>query len=86
MTVLVYTDQGPAGPCGQAAHITCPWTRVWMFDTMDDLHAWLTPRYEKMKTGGRRKPVFTICGHHNISENYSTSYEDLRSGKTKELA
>lgn len=79
MWTLVYQDQGPAGPCGQAAHITSPWTRVWLFDTMDELRAWLTPRYEELKSMGRRKPTFTFCGpHNNPTENYISYCQDMR--------
>ena len=76
---LVYTDEGAKGPCGQSAHITTPWTRVWIFDTLDKLHEWLTPKYKGMKNGGRKKPRFNYCGPRtNVTKNFIAYMEDLR--------
>jgi len=36
MTVYVnYTDQGPAGICGQSCDVTNPWNRLYIFDDYD---------------------------------------------------
>jgi hypothetical protein len=57
--MLVYSDEGPKGICGQSMNITCPWTDVYVFDSEDELYAWT--RGKTFGTG-RRKPRITVCG------------------------
>lgn len=38
---LVYTDEGPGGPCGQSCSTTSEWSRVYLFDDEDSARKWL---------------------------------------------
>ena len=36
--LVIYTDEGPAGICGQSTSITCPLVYVWAFNTEDEAY------------------------------------------------
>lgn len=34
---VIYTDDGPNGPCGQCMSITCPWTKLFIFRSYESM-------------------------------------------------
>ena len=56
---LVYTDEGPGGPCGQGMHTTSAWTRVYVFDDEDAARSWL----EKQPKTTRRRVRWAMVGN-----------------------
>lgn len=60
MIVVVYTDEGPAGPCGQAMSATRPWCRAYLFDSRQAADLYL--RDNPLPGKGRRRPRVEILG------------------------
>jgi len=54
---VVYTDQGPGGPCGQDMITTSCWTKVYLFYTEDDARKWI----ETFQFPKRKKSQVTMC-------------------------
>ena len=67
---LVYTDEGPGGPCGQSCYTTSKWTRVYLFKTEAEALKWLN-LHEKSK---RKRPDWQLCELNNASNPNTLTY------------
>ena len=54
---IVYTDQGPGGPCGQDFTTTSCWTKVYLFDSESEARVWL----DEFVIPKRKKSRITMC-------------------------
>ena len=41
MCIVLWTDKGPGGPCGQSMSITCPWAGILIFPDYDTMKSHL---------------------------------------------
>lgn len=54
---IVYTDQGPGGPCGQDCITTSCWTKVYLFNSESEARVWL----DEFVIPKRKKSRITMC-------------------------
>ncbi len=67
---LVYHDDGPAGACGQSMSTTCPWNKVYLFDSEDEMMAYAKENFATLPR--RKRPELSACypsGDINFSHN-----------------
>lgn len=66
---VVYTDNGPGGACGQDLITTSAHTRVYLFDTEDEMRKWLEYNHDKMPK--RKNSRVTACYPKGDFTNYA---------------
>lgn len=66
---VVYMDNGPKGACGQDCVTTSEHTRVYLFDTEDEMREWLKANYDKMPK--RKNSRVTCCYPKGDFTNYA---------------
>lgn len=54
---VVYTDDGPGGPCGQDCVTTSAWTKVHIFESQDAAREWINSN----PTPRRNRPKYFMC-------------------------
>lgn len=59
--ILIYTDEGPGGPCGQSMNTTSRWAKAWIFPSDKAARDWLQENRETA-CGQRKKQRWEICG------------------------
>jgi hypothetical protein len=43
--IVIYTDKGPGGPCGQSMSVTCPHAMFAVFEDRDAMEKWAQSCY-----------------------------------------
>jgi hypothetical protein len=70
---VVYMDNGPGGPCGQDSVTNSPHTRVYLFDTENEMCEWLRLKYDEMPK--RKNSRVTCCYPKGDSYTHSNGLE-----------
>lgn len=65
---VVYTDQGPSGPCGQSVITTSAWTKVFLFENEEKAYEWL----KTYKFPNRKRYRITMC---DTTDNFVSTLE-----------
>ncbi len=50
---VVYTDEGPSGPCGQDCATTSYWTKVYLFYSENEARDWISSYHWPRRTKSR---------------------------------
>jgi len=73
MFAVVYSDEGPNGPCGQSCITTSPHCSVYLFFSEEAMQQWLKDQQDNMdkRRKARRKASWKICypeGHQDCNQ------------------
>lgn len=71
-TLLIYTDEGPKGPCAQSVSVTCSKTAVHVFRDESAMRAWAKEHEDALTAGKRSQVRFLIVGD---GQTIGTSFE-----------
>ena len=67
---VVYSDDGPKGPCGQSCSTTMPWTKVWLFKNEEDARQFC----KNHQFPDRKKSRVDVCNLKPFGNNNTLSY------------
>jgi hypothetical protein len=68
--LVIYTDNGPGGPCGQSSHILAPHTHVHWFRDREAYRAFLEQGGTIGREGSRPRTIMLAPGESNFGVEY----------------
>ena len=73
--IMVYTDEGPNGPCGQSMSVTCPHMAVHVFRSETAMREFVDANPNWSRNGKRAKLWWVIVGETSTSGASLTVHE-----------
>jgi len=81
--LVVYSDTGPLGPCGQSMSITCPHTYLYWFPDEDTMRRKVSAGTIGRK-GSRPRIEYAVVGDHGTGQMQLFVYSDEPEVKSEE--
>jgi hypothetical protein len=69
---VLYSDDGPSGPCGQCMSTTCPWTILYVFKNEDEMRE--AVKGEIGRKGRKAKTIYGIIGDYTAGGRFMVSF------------